>query len=93
MNGNTVELWKMNKVRKFKKAILPFELFSLSGATTSSRVRDTNEVSSVRCTPSQGTESRRHVKHKKLNKSCSKSWSKFMQQLWNNKMKTVNDVK
>ena len=93
MNGNTVELQKMNKVRKFKRAMLPFELFSLSGGATTSRVRDMNEVSNVRCTPSQGAESRRHVKHKKLNKSYSKSWSKFMQQLWNNKMKTANDVK
>ena len=52
MNGNTVELQKINKVRKFKRAMIPFEFFGLSGATTTSCGRDTNEVSSDRCAPS-----------------------------------------
>ena len=65
VNGSIVYLQKINKVLKYKRAMLPYELFSSSGATITSCGRYSNEVGSGMNTPSKDAEARRCIKHKK----------------------------
>ena len=93
MKGSEEELKKINKVKNYKRLIIPFQLVGSSSVLLTSCGRDINEVSSVICVPLENNYGNVEYKAEKFKKSCCKLWTKFIQWLMHNLVKTVKDFK
>ena len=93
IKGNKGDLRKINKVKKHKGVILPYELLGTKGVTLTNCVKYDQEVSSVSWLTIEVHNRSSTLEGDIVNKSSIKIWSKFMQWLQHKKVRTIRDFK